>query len=100
LFGQIPNWISQAPLESIFDLFENIFRRDINKKIPCLQRKINKLGNDIIKTNYRCIKNKLNQWHFKSSGKGKFISIISAYDGKCLNYNLENISSLEDGLYV
>ncbi|KAG4099663.1 PLC-like phosphodiesterase [Neocallimastix lanati (nom. inval.)] len=69
-------FISLAPVETIFDIIENIFKRNGNNAIPCLQRKITNAGNEIIKTNYKCVKNNLNQWYFKSSGKGKYISII------------------------
>ncbi|OUM59903.1 hypothetical protein PIROE2DRAFT_14425 [Piromyces sp. E2] len=47
---------------------------------------------DLIKTNYKCVDNKLNQWHIKSSskGKGKFYSLMSSYDAKYLNYETKN----------
>jgi len=55
----------------------------------CLQRKIvtDKQGNqqDLVKTNYRCIRNKLNKWRI--SQNDNYYKIISSYDGKCLNYS-------------
>jgi len=61
----------------------------------CLQRKliIDEQGNqqDLVKTDYKCVQNKLNQWSFKPNGD--YYSIISAYDGKCLNIG-------NNGLYM
>ena len=61
----------------------------------CLQRKliIDEQGNqqDLVKTDYKCVQNKLNQWSFKPNGD--YYSIISAYDGKCLNIG-------NNGLYI
>jgi len=67
------------------------YKRDEYNEIPkaCLQRKfvIDENGNqhDTVKTNYKCIKNKLNQWRIKQNGS--YYNIVSAYDGKCLNYS-------------
>jgi len=55
----------------------------------CLHRKlvVDKHGNqrDLVKTDHKCIDGMMNEWHIKK--KGKFYSIISDYDGKCLNYS-------------
>ena len=63
---------------------------DINS-IVCLQRKIitDEQGNqhDLVKTNYKCIDNSLSKWRIKQNNDGKYYSIISAYDDKCLNYS-------------
>jgi len=65
---------------------------DINENLmTCLQRKIfiDNQGNqqDLVKTDYKCVDNKLNKWRIVQSDDGKFYSIISAYDDKCLNYS-------------
>ncbi|KAG4084148.1 PLC-like phosphodiesterase [Neocallimastix lanati (nom. inval.)] len=53
-------------------------KRNMNTDEPqaCLQRIIDKQGNDLIKNGLPMI-----------SGKGKFYSLISVYDEKCLNYS-------------
>ena len=65
--------------------------QDSNTTKACLQRKllIDKDDNhrDLIKTSYKCVENELNQWRIKISDEGKFYSIISVYDDKCLSYS-------------
>jgi len=57
--------------------------------IACLQRKpiINDQNQlqELIKTNDKCINNKMNKWFFKQNSQS--YTIISSYDGKCLNFN-------------
>lgn len=96
--GAIESFYTDA-MYTISTIVPFFFKRDgiTENQEACLQRKlvIDEQGNqqDLVKTNYKCIENKLNQWRVKSSGKGKFYSIISEYDGKCLNYG-------NDGLYI
>ncbi|OUM56499.1 Non-catalytic module family DOC2, partial [Piromyces sp. E2] len=79
-------------------------RRNENNKVDlkaCLQRKliVDEQGNkqDVIKTNYKCVNNKMNKWRIKQSGKGKFYSILSSYDAKCINYDPQkNIFFMKD----
>jgi len=70
-------------LISIFD------KRNMYTDAPqaCFQYIIDKQSNDLIKKDYRCITNDLNQWRIRISGKSKFYSIISVYYDKCLNYS-------------
>jgi len=82
-----------------------IFQRNENDKTDeelniCLQRKIviDEQGNqqDIVKFNYKCVNNNMNKWSIKSSDEnGKYYSIISLYNYKCLNYD-----SQKDILYM
>jgi len=77
-------------IKYLFSRLVTLFdKRNMNTDEPqaCLQRIINKQGSDLIKTDYRCINNALNQWRIRISGKGKFYSLISVYDEKCLNYS-------------
>jgi len=50
------------------------------------QRKIliDQQGNqqNIVKIDYKCVDNNLNKWRFEQSDDDKYLSIISAYDGK------------------
>ncbi|OUM59713.1 hypothetical protein PIROE2DRAFT_14684 [Piromyces sp. E2] len=59
----------------------------------CLQRKtiINSQGQsqELIKTNNKCINNKMNKWLIRQNSK--FYSIVSSYDAKCLNYSDEGL---------
>jgi len=47
---------------------------------------------DLIKTNYKCIENKLNQCRIRPIDNTGFYNIMSSYDGKCLNYSDDKIS--------
>jgi len=78
--------------------YDELRRRDISdddelddNSTVCLQRKIiiDEQGNqqDIVKLNNKCVDNNLNKWRFEQSNDDKYFSIISAYDGKCLNYS-------------
>ncbi|KAL6628058.1 hypothetical protein U3516DRAFT_740999 [Neocallimastix sp. 'constans'] len=82
-------WITQIPIiGTAFDIF---FKRSENtsKIFPCLQRKIDKSGHDIVKTDYRYVHNKLNQWYIESNNK--YFNIVSVYDNKCLTYINDNL---------
>ncbi|ORX64261.1 PLC-like phosphodiesterase [Anaeromyces robustus] len=80
-------------------------RRDITNKeldeksFVCLQRKIitDEQGNkqDIVKFDYKCVDNNLNKWHIEESNDGKFYSIVSSYDDKCLNYSGDTLHMQE-----
>ena len=82
-----------------------------------LQRKlvIDEHGNRqyLVKTNYKCINNKLNKWCFKESDQSNFYFIISFYESKCLSYfndkltmeifkgnNNNEIFSIKNGKFV
>ena len=72
-------------------------RGEYNEDIrACLQRKlvIDEQGNrqDLVKTNYKCVNNKLNKWYFKESDQDNFYFIVSSYDGKCLSYSDDKLS--------
>jgi len=74
--------------DSSYSIVKN-FGTDLSR-LSCIHRKIlvDKNGNqrDLVKTDHKCIDyNMMNEWHIKR--KGKFYSIISDYDGKCLNYS-------------
>jgi len=53
----------------------------------CLQRKIifegQETESEVIKTNYKCIDNKMNKWRLNKNNN--FYNIISSYDAKCLS---------------
>ena len=69
-----------------------IYKRDnnIDDVKACLQRKIviDEQGNQ---NDYKCVENNLNRWYIKQNVQGKFYSIVSAYDGKCLNYSNDKL---------
>ena len=78
-------FVSKAPFETVFDVFEYIFRRNNNSnRVTCLQRG---LKNDKVTINNKRIKSSKSQWYIKKNNK--YFNIVSAYDKKCLTYNNE-----------
>ncbi|OUM58871.1 Non-catalytic module family DOC2, partial [Piromyces sp. E2] len=71
-------------------LIHGIKRNEYNNEVEaCLQRKIiiNEKGEkqELVKTTYKCVNNKMNKWRLRQNGK--YYNIISSYDAKCLTHS-------------